>query len=72
MEYAVSLNPAGLPPVSAHFSKYFPGVAVAAGLVALAYGLRSLPGMNLLSPMILAIVLGIPDAILLVSIRAPV
>lgn len=39
-------------------SKFAPGLAVSIGLVALAYGLRSLPGFSVLSPMILAIVLG--------------
>lgn len=52
----MALNIAPLP---AHFSKVFPGLAVAAGLVSVAYGLRALPGVNLLSPMILAIFLGI-------------
>lgn len=55
VECAVPLN---ITPAFAHFSKYFPGLAVAAGLVALAYALRSLPGVSLLSPMILAILLG--------------
>jgi uncharacterized integral membrane protein (TIGR00698 family) len=48
-----------LTPLPAHFSKLFPGFVVAAGLVAVAYGLRNLPGIGLLSPMILAIFLGI-------------
>lgn len=46
-------------PRLAHFSKVFPGLTVAAGLVAVAYGLRNAPGISLLSPMILAIFLGI-------------
>lgn len=41
-----------------HFSRLAPGLAVAAGLVALAYAARAVPGVQLLSPMILAIVLG--------------
>lgn len=44
---------------TSHILKLIPGLAVAAGLVALAYGLRSVPGISLLSPMILAILLGI-------------
>jgi uncharacterized integral membrane protein (TIGR00698 family) len=51
--------PLTIAPLPAHFSKYFPGLTVAAGLVAVAYGLRALPGVSLLSPMILAILLGI-------------
>jgi uncharacterized integral membrane protein (TIGR00698 family) len=61
VEYAVlfiSLN-RSLTAFSAHFSKYLPGLAVAALLVAVAFLLRSLPGVSLLSPMILAILLGI-------------
>lgn len=41
-----------------HISKQIPGLAVAAGVVALAYALRQIPGIAVLSPMILAILIG--------------
>jgi len=44
--------------VSAHILPLIPGIAVAGAIVGLAYGLRVLPGVSLLSPMILAIILG--------------
>lgn len=50
--------PASPLPVHIHFSKQIPGLAVAAAMVALAYGLRSVPGISVFSPMILAILLG--------------
>jgi uncharacterized integral membrane protein (TIGR00698 family) len=40
------------------FHQYLPGLVVASLLVGVAYGLRSLPGLALFSPMILAILLG--------------
>jgi uncharacterized integral membrane protein (TIGR00698 family) len=46
------------PALTARFFEYFPGLAVATGIVAVAYILRDLPGFDLLSPMILAILLG--------------
>ncbi len=52
------LNIVSRPALSSRFSTYFPGLAVSAVLVAAAFLLRSLPGVSLLSPMILAILLG--------------
>ncbi|GAA0533511.1 putative integral membrane protein (TIGR00698 family) [Rhizomicrobium palustre] len=45
-------------PFLGHFFKYIPGLGVAGAVVALAYGLRNVPGFSVLSPMILAILLG--------------
>lgn len=54
MEFAVHQTVESL----AKITKLIPGLAVSGGLVALAFGLRSLPGIALFSPMILAILIG--------------
>jgi len=50
---------AHLPPVGAWLRPLLPGVLLAGAIVAAALALRRLPGMGVLSPMILAMVLGI-------------
>jgi uncharacterized integral membrane protein (TIGR00698 family) len=42
-----------------HLAKLLPGLGLAAGIAALAFALRQLPGLGVFSPMILAILIGI-------------
>jgi len=56
---APSFNVGALRQVARAAGRLLPGIALAAGIAALAFALQKLPGIGVLSPMILSIVIGI-------------